>query len=305
MDWRNTFVSCLVFFIPSSACLSELPPPQHVVIESSTLRWNPPLGESNFNYTVQFSKVPEEEWHYVCGCNQTQFNFTAASEDFYGRIFRIRTETTNQSSAWIPSEQVLCEHTATCSPLFNLTVKSDKVYLWTGHKDQSLKREFGGHIVFKALYWKEDQISNKQEYYVGGGTLKIEGLKSGQKYCFQVVYLAYSKLYGRPSRVLCQVIPISPAQENIQIIVVGILIVVVLFGFGVCLYCFYKNYKKVKLFLQPPLDIPEHIQKFFSEELPHQQLVSNGTQELELDNIVMYVSEDTRKEEEDRSDAVL
>ncbi|XP_072542575.1 interferon gamma receptor 2 [Salminus brasiliensis] len=283
MDWRNAFVSCLVVFTASSAWSIE--PPTHVKVELSVLSWKPPPGETNVTYTVQYSMAEEEEWHNVCGCNQPQFNFTA--EDFYGKIFRVRAETANQTSVWKLSKQVQCEHTGTCAPLFNLTIKTNKALLWMGHKDQTLYEEFGGHITFRVLYWKEARVSDNQERNTGGMTLAIEGLEFGQKYCFQVVYLVYSKSFGNPSHVLCKVIPLSSAQENFHIIISGVVIVVGLVIFGVCLYFVYKNYKKVKLFLQPPLDIPEHIERFLSEEFPHQERVCLDSQELELNDLVI------------------
>ncbi|NP_001347714.1 interferon gamma receptor 2 precursor [Pygocentrus nattereri] len=297
--WKTPLISFLFVLIFHSAWSTNLSAPKLKEVSSSVLSWEP-SKVNNVTYTVQYRADPGQEWHYLCGCNQPQFSF--ADGDFYGKIFRVRAERGNQTTVWQESVKIQCRHTDACAPLLNLTIKNYKVLLWMDDKDETLKKEFGGHITFRALYWKETSASDKQELDASGKTLLIEELEAGQKYCFNVVYVVYNKPYGSPSRVLCEVIPETPTVQNLRIIISGVLINAGLMVFGCCLYFVYKNYKRIKTFLQPPLDIPEHIEEFFSGEFPHHEFVCIGSEELESNGLITLVPEQIREEEEGGSD---
>ncbi|XP_066542630.1 interferon gamma receptor 2 [Hoplias malabaricus] len=269
MDWKYQIIQCLLVLIIGYGWSTKLTDPKKITVRSSVLSWTSSERENNVTYTVQYNTLPEQEWQNVCGCSQMQFNFTAASEDFYGKIFRVRAETANLTSDWKHSEQVQCQHTGTCAPLFNLTLRNNKVLLWMDYKDKSLKEKFGGHITFKAQYWKETTFIDKQDLNVNGRSLTIEDLESGEKYCFQVEYLYFKKSYGKPSHILCETIPETSGARTLRVILSGLLVVAAFATFGICLYFVYKNYKKIKTFLQPPLDIPDHFHEFFSGEFSH------------------------------------
>uniref|UniRef100_A0A4W4DVZ7 Fibronectin type-III domain-containing protein n=1 Tax=Electrophorus electricus TaxID=8005 RepID=A0A4W4DVZ7_ELEEL len=189
-----------------SVWMTELPPPppQHIQIHSSVLMWNSSGDDRNVTYTVQYSSAPGELWDSMTGCSQLQCDF--AAKDFYGKVFRVRAERGNLSSDWQQSEKVQCIHINTCAPIINLSIVSDKVELMGLHRDSSLKKEYGGHITFRLLYWKTTSPNDKQnnEYT---HPIIMNDLEPGKNYCFQFDYLYFHKPYGNPSRLICKEIP--------------------------------------------------------------------------------------------------
>ncbi|KAI4903471.1 hypothetical protein NFI96_029700 [Prochilodus magdalenae] len=292
--WKTTFVSCLFVLVVRRAWSTELLPPKGIEVKSTELVWEPSKAQ-NVTYTVEYSTVPVQEWHHACGCNQSWFKFRG--EDIYGKIFRVRAETAGQTTDWEQSERIQCKHTDRCAPQINLTKSS--MVLWMSDQDDSLREVHGRHISYRALYWKEDSADDKQELVPNGKTLRLQGLEAGQKYCFQVVYKLYTTSYGSPSRVLCEVVPESP---TVRIVVSAVLVISGVVFVGCCLYFVNKNYKRIKVFLHPPLEVPEHFRKFCSGEFPQPELVCVSSQELESSDLITVVSEELGEEEEGRSD---
>ncbi|KAK1797678.1 hypothetical protein P4O66_008046 [Electrophorus voltai] len=296
MDLQNIVVSCLFFLTVHRVWMTELPPPppQHIQIHSSVLMWNSSGDDRNVTYTVQYSSAPGELWDSMTGCSQLQCDF--AAKDFYGKVFRVRAERGNLSSDWQQSEQVQCIHINTCAPIINLSIVSDKVQLQRKHRDSSLKKEYGGHITFRLLYWKTTSPNDKQENNEYTNPIIMNDLEPGKNYCFQFDYLYFHKPYGNPSRLICKEIPETSFGRTLRVIVSGVLTVVVLAIFGGWLYFAYKNYRKIKQYLQPPLDIPQHFQEFLSSEFYEHQVDLPSNQDAEVGKIITFASEQTQME---------
>ncbi|XP_062862592.1 interferon gamma receptor 2 [Trichomycterus rosablanca] len=268
MDWKTVFLSCLVL-ITHRVCSSELSSPQNLKIRLSVFTWKFSGNDSNVMYTVQYN-TSSGAWQTVCDCKHRSFDFSSAAEDFYGKHFRVRAERENQTSAWRVSEQVQCAHNNVCSPQITLKVETDRVLLWVQDRDKSLGEEHGSHLMLRGLYWKTSSPDNIQEHDFGPNPLVLEDLEAGQEYCFQVKYLAFQKPYGKPSRKLCELIPESSGQRTLRIILLGVLTVGGLAMLGCCIYYVYIHYRRIKILLRPPLDIPVHFKEFlFMESYEH------------------------------------
>ncbi|KAM9486817.1 interferon gamma receptor 2 [Clarias gariepinus] len=289
MDWSSARALCeVLFIIHSAACLSEIPSPQRVKVNLSVLIWDRPKNYTNITYAVQ-SNTTLSDWRDVYTGPQQQFNFTAAAEDFYGKKFRVQAKKGNQTSKWVESRLVQCAHLHTCAPVIQLKVERDMVHLWMKHRDSSLKANEGGHIEFRPLYWKRNSTNDKQEPGFNSDYLLIRDLEPGQEYCFQVEYLLFHKPHGKPSREICAVIPETSKQRSLRFVMYGVLVVVLLAILGGFLYFVHTHYKRIKALLQPPLDIPEHIQEFIFRELPEFPLPER--QVTESYDLVSYVEE--------------
>ncbi|XP_058248936.1 interferon gamma receptor 2 isoform X2 [Hemibagrus wyckioides] len=296
MDWIFDYI-LIALLMKLCASSSELSP-QKVEVQSSVLSWNLPKDYTNITYAVQCN-VTLSDWRDVYRGNQQQFNFSAEAEDFYGKRFRVRSERDEQTSAWVMSKLVQCAHLHTCAPVIELKVETDKVHLWMKHRDESLKKEKGGHLKFIPLYWKRNSTDNK-ESFVKSDHIVLEDLDSGEEYCFQVKYLYFTEAFGKPSREICTVIPESSKQRNLRIILLGVLTVSVFTSLGGFLYFGHKYYKRIKALFRPPLDIPEHFEEFFFSELPHRPAADPASQVTESCDIISFVEEVA--EDEDRSD---
>ncbi|XP_076854530.1 interferon gamma receptor 2 isoform X2 [Brachyhypopomus gauderio] len=281
MDQQSLFV-CLFFLVIRRVWLTELAAPPHIEIRSSVLRWDSPR-DTNVTFSVQYSTVPVGLWHSMTGCSLLHCDFPG--EQFYGKVFRVRAERGTLSSVWQQSEQVHCAHIDTCAPLITLTITTDKVGLSMKHRDSSLKKEYGGHITFKPLYWKTTNPNDIQEPDDITNPLIIWGLESGKNYCFQVEYLTYNKPYGHPS-LICEEIPEKSADRTFRIIISGVVTVLVLAILGCSFYFVYNYYRKIKQhlhrYLEAPLDIPDHFHKFLSSEFSEDQVDHPSSQDEEV-----------------------
>ncbi|KAK2850396.1 hypothetical protein Q7C36_009179 [Tachysurus vachellii] len=304
MDWRIAFLLIEVF-IKDCVCSIELSS-QNVKVKSSVLSWNHPKDYTNITYAVQYNTTLSE-WHEVYRGTQHQFNFSAKADDFYGKRFRVRSERGNQTSAWVTSKLVQCVHIHTCAPLIELKVETDKVHLWMKHRDESLKKEKGGHIEFRLLYWKRNGSNNKEELwkpFVNSVHLILDDLESREEYCFQAEYWYLNKPYGQPSREICTVILETSFRRNLRVIMLGLLTIGALAFLGGCLYFVHKHHKRIKALFQPPLDIPAHYEEFFFTEFPERPATHPASQVAELCDIVALV-EDVAEGEDRRANTAF
>ncbi|XDV20324.1 hypothetical protein PO909_025673 [Leuciscus waleckii] len=237
-----------------------LKPPQDVRVVKSYLQWKP-SNDDNVLYSLQYNPKykSEEEWLNVSSHIGTKLRITP---EFYGAVFRVRTEKGNNVSEWQYSNPVQCVNVASCLPVTNLIVTPERVYLTMVHMDESLEKEYGEHIEFNISYWKVDN----------GGSPKVESiitnrknvllpeLESEQNYCFQVEYLLYDKPYGNASKERCEIIPETPEAARRRVLLYSILTTFVVSAMcGICIFVLFKHHKKMKQLLQPvQLEIPDH-----------------------------------------------
>ncbi|KAF7709858.1 interferon gamma receptor 2 [Silurus meridionalis] len=265
MEWGFAVLLCGMVFARHCECSSELAQPKKVKVELSVLSWSQPEDPTDVIYVVQFNTTLND-WHIVSRGPSERFNFSVTAEDYYGKVFRVRAEKGNQTSVWALSKRVQCSHLHTCAPVVELKVEPDKVHLRLIHRDQSLKDEKGGHLMFRLCYWKRNHTDESKEEFPKSNHFVLEDLDAGQEYCFQVNYLHLHKPFGMPSSEICRVIPESSKQRTLRIVLLGILFLVGLFVLGSGLYYTYMHHKRIKECLQPPLDIPDHFEEFFFSE---------------------------------------
>ncbi|XP_018598580.2 uncharacterized protein LOC108928875 [Scleropages formosus] len=166
--------------------------------------------------------------------------------------------------------------------------------------DMKLKKEYADHHKYRIFYKKDngefklyDDVLTKNTHVV------MKNLQAGVKYCFQMRYIVYHKSIKdvNDSTVECAVITEKQESRMNRILwvltitgVLGVLLV------ACCMWVVLKNYSKVKRALRPPLDVPDHIREFLSEEeLPKDWLKSNSGPDSEntCDSISVMTSDNS------------
>ncbi|XP_056089348.1 interferon gamma receptor 2 [Rhinichthys klamathensis goyatoka] len=281
-----------------------LKPPHDVKIVVSDLQWKP-SNDDTVLYSLQYNpkRKSEDEWLNVSSHIGTKLRTFQITPEFYGAVFRVRTEKGNNVSEWQYSNPVQCVNVAVCLPVTNLIVKHERVSLTMTHMDQSLEKEYGEHIEFNISYWKVDN----------GGSSKVEtiitnrkneplpDLESEQNYCFQVEYLLYNKPYGNASKEICEIIPETPEAASRRVLLYSILTTLFVSAMcGICIFVLFKYHKKVKQLLQPiQLEIPDHYREVLYNEFPLQACPSPSSQSLRSYDLITVI-ENSNEEQEKR-----
>ncbi|XP_051543363.1 uncharacterized protein LOC127434575 isoform X2 [Myxocyprinus asiaticus] len=272
----------------------DLQPPDVRIVESE-LQWKS-ANDDGVLYSVQYKRGsnPANEWHNVSSHTGTKLKTLYITAELYGAVFRVRAEKENRTSEWQNSKPVKCVNIQYCVPLINLTVKPGVAHLQMEHMDQSLVKELGTEIAFNISYWKvaNGGHSEVQFFVTNGKSQHFPNLESGQKYCFQVQYLRYSKPYGNTSNQRCAIIPETAEEAKRRVLLSSILSTVfVLAMCGVCIFALFKNYKKFKPVFQPPLEIADHYREFLTGEFPQQPCPSSSSQSLQSCDFVVLIED--------------
>uniref|UniRef100_A0A8C1K7M7 Interferon/interleukin receptor domain-containing protein n=1 Tax=Cyprinus carpio TaxID=7962 RepID=A0A8C1K7M7_CYPCA len=272
-----------------------LNPPQDVKIVRSNLQWKPPDDDDSLLYSLQYkpSSKTGDEWYNVTSHNGTQLRFQITPE-FYGAVFRVRTEKGINVSEWQYSDSVKCANTNSCVPVLKLSVKPEMAYVTMAHMDKSLEREYGENVAFNLSFWKVNNGGySKAEFVITKSKNEhIFKLESGENYCFQVQYLLFEKPYGNVSNQICAIIPETPETIKSRALLYSILTSFLVTAIcGVCIFLLFKHHKKAKQLFQPlRLEIPHHYQEFFrSGEFPLQACPSPSRQSLQSYDMITVI----------------
>lgn len=285
-------VAHFILMINVAGTLDVKPPPD-VKIVGSQLQWKSP-DDKNVLYYVQYkhNSDPADEWHNVSSYNGTSLKTFEITTEFYGAIFRVRAEKDSHTSAWQISKPVQCMNLNICIPLMTVNVKPGMTFLNMSHMDQSLKKEHGGHIAFNVSFWKVVNGRHSEVVFrvTHDKTLSFNDLESGQKYCFQVQYSLYDKPYGNTSEQQCVNIPERPEEAEKRVLLTTIIsTVLVLTICGCCIFALFKNHKKFKQILKPPMSIPVHFREFLTQEFPQQPRQSPSAESLSSCDVITLI----------------
>ncbi|XP_039505810.1 interferon gamma receptor 2 [Pimephales promelas] len=280
-----------------------LKPPHDVKIVGSDLQWKP-SNDDTVLYSLQYNPKlkSEDEWLNVSSHIGTKLRTFQITPEFYGAVFRVRTEKGNNVSEWQYSKPVQCVNVAVCFPVTNLIVKRERVSLTMTHMDQSLEKEYGEHIQFKISYWKVDNggFSKAEPFIITDRKNEpLTELESEQNYCFQVEYLLYDKPYGNASKKICKIIPETSEIARRRVLLYSILTTLFVSAMcGVCIFVLFKYHKKVKQLLQPiQLEIPDHYREVLYNEFAPQACPSPSSQSLRSYDLITVI-EDSNEEQE-------
>ncbi|XP_057216636.1 interferon gamma receptor 2 [Triplophysa rosa] len=275
-------VAHFILMILNLAGAFDVPPPRDVKVVQSELQWLSPSSDDNVMYTVQYKRgsEPVDDWHNVTSHNGTKF---AITKEVYGAIFRVRAEKEGHASEWQISNPVQCVHLNVCIPLMTVNVKPGKTYLSMSHMDKSFEKEYGVNIAFNISSWKvvTGVYSEVQFNVTNNKNEVILNLESGQMYCFQVQYSFYNKPYGNTSEQQCVIIPETPEEAKRRTFLTTILTTFCILTLcGCCIFLLFKNHKKYKQLLRPPVEFPGHLREFLSQEFSQQPSPSPSFQSL-------------------------
>nr|XP_055055814.1 uncharacterized protein LOC129440464 [Misgurnus anguillicaudatus] len=294
MSWPSCPQHSSRFYLFYFSRTLDVQPPRDVKITlvGSRLQWKS-SDDKSVLYYVQYknNSDPADEWHNVSSYNGTSLKTFEITNEFYGGIFRVRAEKDSHTSEWQISKPVLCMNLNICIPLMTVNVKPGIIVLHMSHMDQSLKKEYGDHIAFNVSLWKVNGRHSEVEFIVTlDKTLSFRNLESGQKYCFQVQYSLYNKPYGNTSEQQCVNIPESPEEAEKRVVLTTIITtVLVLTICGCCIFALFKNHKKFKQILKPPVNIPIHFREFLNQEFPQRPFPSPSTESLPSCDVITLI----------------
>ncbi|XP_048045062.1 interferon gamma receptor 2 [Megalobrama amblycephala] len=298
-----TAVFILVIIIESTFGLE---PPQDVKIVGSDLKWKPP-NDDNVLYSLQYklNSKSEDEWLNVSSHIGTKLAKFKITSEFYGAVFRVRSEKENHISEWQYSNQVQCLNVESCVPQMNLNVKAEMVHLTMAHMDDSLEKEYGDNVEFNVSYWKKDNGGYPEvQSIIISRNEDIHNLEPEQNYCFQAEYLLFNKPYGNPSEEKCEIIPERPEAVKRRAFLYSILATLLVSAMcGACIFVLFKHHKKVKQCLQPlHLEIPDHYLEVLYNGFPLEACPSPSSQSLRSYDMitVMDVEQNCQKEEQEK-----
>ncbi|XP_060944234.1 uncharacterized protein LOC133021412 isoform X2 [Limanda limanda] len=245
-------------------------PPQNVHVDKWLLTWTPATEERDVTYTVQYRSFDNIVWEDVPACTQTSFhscNVTITRDESERGCVMLRVQAERHG---LTSEPVkACSRFGdSCSPEVRLVARpgSLTVNLSGNH---SMVWDYADHVIHKVYYGKEGESLQKYEY--GTSSVTILKLEEGQRYCTKVQYILHEQPVGLESCTRCEVIPVSrhkPKQTDLIVAVVVVISVAFLIsGIGYFLVC---RHQRIKHWLQPPCEIPEH----FLMPFPGRQICS-------------------------------
>lgn len=295
---RHLHVLAFLILIINIERTFGLKPPHDVKIVGSDLLWKP-SNDDNVLYSLQYNpkRKSEDEWLNVSSHIGTKLRTFQITPEFYGAVFRVRTEKGNNVSEWQYSNPVQCVNVKSCAPVMNLSVKHERVSLT--HMDQSLEKEYGEHIEFNLSYWKVDNGGSSKFIITNRKHEPLPELESEQNYCFQVEYLLYDKPYGNASKKVCKIIPETPEAANRRVLLYIILTTLFLSAIcGICIFVLFKYHKKVKQLLQPiQLEIPDHYREVLYSEFPLQACPSPSSQSLRSYDLITVIENSNEEQE--------
>uniref|UniRef100_A0A8D3B2Z1 Fibronectin type-III domain-containing protein n=1 Tax=Scophthalmus maximus TaxID=52904 RepID=A0A8D3B2Z1_SCOMX len=252
----------LVCLFPSVPVVSEetLAPPQNIHVDKWLLTWTPATEERDVTYTVQYSSFDNRVWKDVPACVQTSFNscnvaFTKTESEYGCVMLRVQAERRGLTSRPV---KACSRYGDSCTPEVRLTARpgSLTVYLSENH---SMFVEHGDNAQHRVYYGKEGE--SLQMYEDGTSSVTIHKLEEGKHYCTKVQYIIFNQPYGLESCTQCEVIPESrhaPKQTEVIVAVVGV-VVILAFLISAIAYILIFHHRRIKLWLQPPCQIPDHV----------------------------------------------
>ncbi|XP_035459933.1 interferon gamma receptor 2 isoform X1 [Scophthalmus maximus] len=251
-----------------------LAPPQNIHVDKWLLTWTPATEERDVTYTVQYSSFDNRVWKDVPACVQTSFNscnvaFTKTESEYGCVMLRVQAERRGLTSRPV---KACSRYGDSCTPEVRLTARpgSLTVYLSENH---SMFVEHGDNAQHRVYYGKEGE-SLQQMYEDGTSSVTIHKLEEGKHYCTKVQYIIFNQPYGLESCTQCEVIPESrhaPKQTEVIVAVVGV-VVILAFLISAIAYILIFHHRRIKLWLQPPCQIPDH---FLFEPFPEHHIRSS------------------------------
>ncbi|XP_062391397.1 interferon gamma receptor 2 isoform X2 [Sardina pilchardus] len=262
MNTLGFFIFCAASLVLCRA-LEAPPPPYDVDLKrtEAILEWSSHTHTAT--YTVQYRIRDDGEWCDLRGCVNTveeQCDFSANATHLYGAALRVHARQHNASSPWQQSQKrVACVHTGSCSPEVVVMVSPGYLsVLMDGERsDQSLQREYGGHLRYSVLYGRE---GHAMEVFCDGcaSAVRVEPLPVGERWCVQVRYLLYSQPHGSLSKHVCHLIPQSERERDLYLAgsLAGVFLLLVALSIG-CYYFIKRHHTHIKEYIRP-CGIPEH-----------------------------------------------
>uniref|UniRef100_A0A4W5KLY1 Interferon/interleukin receptor domain-containing protein n=1 Tax=Hucho hucho TaxID=62062 RepID=A0A4W5KLY1_9TELE len=154
-----------------------------------------------------------------------------------------------------------------CSPV--VQIKPQAGFLIINIGKNCLWDEHGDHCHYVVNYGREGE---KLEEYVSKSPETLRGLEIGGRYCVQVRYVCYHNPFGTSSPLQCVSIPESERTRHTRIVAISVTLTILLGFLVVGLAFIYRHHEKIKQFLQPPLQLPDHYREYLLGDFPQQAL---------------------------------
>ncbi|XP_062258587.1 interferon gamma receptor 2 isoform X1 [Platichthys flesus] len=234
-------------------------PPQNIHVDKWLLTWTTATEERDVTYTVQYLSFDNIVWKDVPACTQTSFhscNVTITrDESEHGCVMlRVQAERNRLTSEPV---QACSRYGDSCSPEVRLVARpgSLTVNLSGNH---SMVWGHADHVKHKVYYGKEGE-SLQQKYEYGTSSVTILKLEEGERYCTKVQYILYNQPVGLESCTQCEVIPVSRHRpKQTDVIVAVVVVIFVAFLISGIVYVLIFRHQRIKHWLQPPCEIPQH-----------------------------------------------
>ncbi|XP_019955328.1 interferon gamma receptor 2 isoform X1 [Paralichthys olivaceus] len=237
---------------------ATLAPPQNIHVDKWLLTWTPATEERDVIYTVQYHRLGTKVWKDVPVCKQTSFNSCNVTlirdESEFGCVMlRVRAERHGLTSK---SVNACSRNGDSCSPEVSLTARPGSLTVNLS-RNNSIALENGDNVEHKVYYGKDGEPL--QKYKKGISSVTIKKLEEGQRYCVKVQYVQLDEPVGPESCIQCEVIPVSRQQlTQTNVIVAVVVVVFVSFLITGMAYVLLFRHQRIKQWLQPPCEIPEH-----------------------------------------------
>ncbi|KAK2906413.1 interferon gamma receptor 2 [Channa argus] len=237
--------------------LSEalLAPPQNVHVQGDLVTWTPAIKDSDVIYTVQYKRF-DQAWKDLPSCIGTILNYCNVSfTKPKNSCIRLRVQAKKHKLNSKPVEA--CSRNGdTCTPEVSLTVRPGSLTVNLS-RNHSLALEHGGHAQHRVYYAKEGELLTKYENIAS--SVSFSDLEPGQRYCVKIEYILYHIAVGPESCVECVVILESGQRPKLtEAIAVVVAIIVLISLITVMAYITIFHKRRVKQWLQPPCEIPNH-----------------------------------------------
>ncbi|XP_026232776.1 interferon gamma receptor 2 [Anabas testudineus] len=258
---------------------TTLAPPKNIHVNGGLLTWTPATEETQVNYTVQYRSFDDKVWKNVPACVHSSFNscnFTEAESTNGCMTLRVQAERHGLTSRPV---EACSKHGDSCTPEVSLSARPGSLTVYV-NISPSLVQDHGGHAKHRVYFGKEGE-SLERNYQDGASSVSIHDLEQGQRYCIKVQYLLYTDITGTASCIQCEVIPESEKTKPTEVIVAVVAVFSMAILIPVIAYILIFHRKKIKLWLQPPYNIPDH---FFDIPRPSHQLSYSSNEDC---NIIM------------------
>lgn len=249
-----------LFFFVFQALANDPPaPPYNVTVAGGLLAWTPVASQTDVTFTVQVSSFEDRGWSDVPTCvrtTSTRCNVTgAAAEDSEGCAWlRVRAERAGQVSKPV---QACSQHGDSCSPSVILSANPGALIVHLSRNNR-LVTEYADNAGFMVYHGPEGKpLQDKKD---ASSTVTISGLNSGRRYCVQVGFTLFQKVYGTPSCARCLLVPHAETSPTSVVLTVVLILVPTVALLVAAVYVLMFRYGMIKRWLSlNRYHIPAHV----------------------------------------------